>query len=85
MKTFNPYHHDMHTLEHPLKTSFIDAAQSVCTNSEPVEDLIAKYIVEGEHQDGVGFWDNFDSVLDAVQDFKYFVSFAEDEDSYFEL
>lgn len=78
MKNINPNHHDMHTLEHPLKTSFIDAAQSVVSWKEPLEDLLAEYICEAEHQDGVGYWDQFESVLDAVEDFERFVEFCEE-------
>jgi len=88
MKNINPNHHDMHTLSHPLKTSFIDAAQSVVSWREPLEDLLAEYICEAEHQDGVGYWDQFECVLDAVEDFKRFVEFcneSEDSNSVFEL
>ena len=77
MKNTNPNHHDMFTLSHPLKTSFIDAAQSVVPYSEPLEDLLSEYIVEAEHQDGVGYWDQFESVQDAVDDFERFVEFCE--------
>ena len=78
----------MHTLSHPLKTSFIDAAQSVVSWREPLEDLLAEYICEAEHQDGVGYWDQFECVQDAVEDFKRFVEFcneSEDSNSVFEL
>jgi hypothetical protein len=68
----------MHTLEHPLKTSFIDAAQSVVSWREPLEDLLAEYIIEGEHQDGVGYWDQFETVLEAVEDFQRFVDYCAD-------
>ena len=71
----------MHTLEHPLKTSFIDAAQAVVSWQEPVEDLLAEYITEAEHQDGVGYWDQFECVQDAVEDFERFVSFCEETSS----
>jgi len=78
----------MYTLNHPLKTSFIDAAQSVVCWKEPLEDLLSEYICEAEHQDGIGYWDQFDCALDAVEDFKRFVAFceeAEDNESVFEL
>ncbi len=68
----------MHTLEHPLKTFFIDAAQSVVSWREPLEDLLAEYIVEAEHQDGVGYWDQFETVLEAVEDFQRFVDYCAD-------
>ena len=77
----------MFTLSHPLKSSFIDAAQSVVSWREPLEDLLSEYITEAEHQDGVGYWDQFETVLDAVEDFKRFVAFCEecDNDFVFEL
>ena len=78
----------MHTLEHPLKTSFIDAAQSVVSFSEPLEDLLAEYITEAEHQDGVSYWDQFACVTEAVEDFERFVAFCEecsDKDPWVEL
>jgi len=81
MKNTNPNHHDMNTLEHPLKTSFIDAAMTVVSWKEPLEDLLAEYITEAEHQDGVSYWDQFESTLDAVEDFKRFVEFCEESDS----
>jgi len=68
----------MHTLEHPLKTTFIDAAQSVVSWREPVEDLLAEYITEAEYQDGVGYWDQFACVSEIVEDFERFVAFCEE-------
>ena len=81
MKNTNPNYHDMYTLEHSFKTSFIDAAQSVVSWREPLEDLLSEYITEAEHQEGVGYWDQFDSISDAVEDFTRFVSFCENSDS----
>jgi hypothetical protein len=78
MKNINPNHHDMNTLEHSLKSAFIDAAQSVVSWKEPLEDLLAEYITEAEHQDGVGYWDQFASVMEAVEDFERFVAFCEE-------
>jgi hypothetical protein len=88
MKYSNPNHHDMNTLEHPFKTAFIDAAQVVVPYAEPLEDLLSEYIVEAEHQDGVAYWDQFESVQDAVDDFERFVEFTEqcgDTDLAYEL
>lgn len=75
----------MHLIEHPLKTSFIDAAQSVTSWKEPVEDLLAEYIVEAERGEGADYWNQFETVSDAVEDFERFVSFCEEAEEVFEL
>lgn len=88
MKTFKPDQQDMHLLVHPLKTSFIDEAYSVESRREPIEDLLAEYIVEVEGRDGLNYWDQFEDVSSIVEDFEKFVAFCEetyDNDYVFEL
>lgn len=67
--------HTIHTLEHPVKSAFMDKVYAY-VDHEDIDALLVEYVLESEHQDGVGFWDNFTSVKEAVEDFKRFVEYA---------
>lgn len=88
MKNFNTDQSDMFLLNHPLKTSFIEAAYSVESQREPVENLLAEYIGEAEARNDINHWNQFDDVFSIVEDFEKFVAFCEetyDNDYVFEL
>lgn len=38
-----------------------------------IERFLEIYVLEGEHQDGEGFWDHFNTVKDIIDDFKRFI------------
>lgn len=55
------------------------------TNSKPTTDLVPpqyrtkleEYIREGEHQDGEGYWDNFPTVIESIEDFLLYIEVSE--------
>jgi hypothetical protein len=69
--------HHIHSLEHSLKTSFLDQVYAYVDHVD-IDQLISEYVLEGEHQDGVGFWNNFANVSEIVEDFKRFVEFSDE-------
>lgn len=44
-----------------------------------VRSLVREVIAEGQHQDGIGYWDNFATPEEAVQDFVLYVQNLEPE------
>lgn len=52
--------HTASTIQHVIKSQF--------TN------LVEEYIRECEHQDGVGFWDNFTDADEIAEDFRLYVN-----------
>ena len=38
-----------------------------------VQSLLREYVAEGEHQDGIEYWDNFPNAEDALVDFGIYV------------
>jgi hypothetical protein len=69
--------HHIHSLEHNLKTSFLDQVYAY-VDHEDIDRLITEYVLEAEHQDGVGFWNNFADVMEVIEDFKSFAAFADE-------
>jgi len=69
--------HTLDSLQHDLKSSFLDRVHGH-VDADIVERYLEEYCCEGEHQDGLGFWDHFDSVKDVIDNFKLYVEFAED-------
>ena len=53
--------HEFDTLSHPLKDEILGLL--------PLDVKFKSWIKEGEHQDGETFWDNFERVQDAMEDF----------------
>jgi hypothetical protein len=39
-----------------------------------VQELLKEYVLEGEHQDGADYWNNFANLNEAVADFTLFVT-----------
>lgn len=74
---FNPNRHHMHSIEHPLKTNFLEQVYAYVDHVD-IDALILEYVLEGEHQDGRGYWNNFTNVLEVIEDFKRFVEFADE-------
>ena len=71
--------HTINSLQHDLKSAFIDRVYGF-VDDDLVDKYLEEYCCEAEHQDGVGFWDQFDNVKDIVEDFKMYVNFAEEND-----
>ena len=69
--------HLIHSLEHPIKTLFLEQVYTYVDHMD-IDQLINEYVLEGEHQDGVGYWNNFKNVSDVINDFKHFVEFADE-------
>lgn len=43
-----------------------------------IQDRLESYVAEGEHQDGEGYWDQFEDVDAVVADFVLFLTALED-------
>lgn len=69
--------HHIHSLEHNLKTSFLDQVYAYVDHAD-IDQLVNEYVLEGEHQDGVGFWNNFANAYEIIEDFKRFVEFSDE-------
>jgi len=55
--------HTPTTIQHPIKDLFREYQES--------------YIKAGEHNDGKDYWENFSSVSEMIEDFKWFALFKE--------
>jgi hypothetical protein len=69
-----------HTIDfhkHPIKQSFLDCVHGHL-DDRLIEQYQEEYVLEAEHQDGIGFWDNFADASEVIEDFKRFVAFAEE-------
>lgn len=69
--------HTINSLQHDLKSAFVDRVHGL-VDLDLVERYLEEYCCEGEHQDGVRYWDNFDNVKDIIEDFKRYVEFAQE-------
>lgn len=47
-----------------------------------VLEYLDEYQCEGEHQDGYGYWDNFQRIGQAIQDFGRFLQETEEASNY---
>jgi len=57
--------HEFDTLKHPLKDETL----------KEVNRMLKLWVLEGEHQNGVDWWDQYPSVPDAIEDFIRTVEF----------
>ena len=71
--------HTLYSLEHDLKSSFLERVHGHLDESL-IERYLEAYCMAGEHQDGVGFWDHFENVKEVIEDFKRFVDFTSEND-----
>lgn len=69
--------HTIDALEHPIKQAFLDRVWGHL-DDRLIEQYQEEYVLEAEHQDGVGYWDNFTDATEVIEDFKLFVAFAEE-------
>lgn len=74
---FNHIRHTIHSISHPVKTNFLDQVYAHVDHYD-IDALVTEYVLEGEHQDGQGYWDNFANALEVIEDFKRFVEFADE-------
>jgi hypothetical protein len=69
--------HTIYSLSHPIKETFLDRVYGYVEHQD-IDELVREYVMEGEHQDGVGYWDNFSNFKEVIEDFKRFVEFADE-------
>ena len=71
--------HTIDSLSHPLKESFLAQVYGNL-DDRLIDQYKEEYVKEGEHQDGIGFWNHFEDAEGIIEDFKRYVAFAVETD-----